>query len=118
MSAFINKDSDRSLRYRITGPQSIERLEPLLHTISGTKDEDTGNPSGSTVGWVAAEAEIIFSDRISLDFVWETTCERAWKEAHLRARVLNRLHNSAVDARLCSQYVIMKAFFTVIKLGR
>lgn len=68
-----------NLIFRMTGPQSIERLEPLLPKIV------------ETVNWMPAvdlEAPI--------DFVWETACEKVWEERHKSALVLNRLHNVAI----------------------
>lgn len=67
--------------YRITGPQSVERLEPLL-----TSFESIGP-------WHKADqAEY----DLQLDFVWETTCEMTWREKHNAARILNKLHNTHI----------------------
>jgi len=57
----------------------VERLEPLIHK-QGTWTRVSHPPSAST----------------SIDFVWETYCEKVWREAHNNAVVLNRLHNSLV----------------------
>lgn len=74
-----HSSSDRKpLLYRITGPQSIERIDPLLQNIEDfiwTKADDSVSP---------------------LDFVWETTCKIADKSQHIGATVLNRLHNSQI----------------------
>ena len=70
--------------YRITGKQSIERLEPLLHSRFkhlgpwGAVDEE--NPR----------------DPVKIDLVWETTCEQTWRTRHNAATVLNRLHNTQI----------------------
>ena len=50
------------LYYRITGPQSIERLEPLLSSLS------------SSLIWKPIDD----SDN-TISFVWETTCEKNWR---------------------------------------
>ncbi len=70
--------------YRITGPQSVERLTPLLKQVC----IETFRESSS---WAEANE----SSR-ELDFVWETACEKSWRERHQNARVLNRLNNSQV----------------------
>lgn len=64
--------------YRITGPHSVVRLDPLVHQF------------GDFV--LCTDLE-----NAKLDLVWETTCERAWKQVHDSAKVLNRLHNTQVD---------------------
>ena len=51
------------LYYRITGPQSIERLEPLLLLLS------------SSIIWKPIDS----NNDNKLSFVWETTCERNWR---------------------------------------
>lgn len=65
--------------YRITGPQSIERLEPLVARL------DDGS-------WRAFDAS---NDGI-VDLVWETTCEKTMKCYHDTAKVLNKLHNCQI----------------------
>jgi len=67
-------------KYRITGPQSVERLKPLLNSFEGI------------ASWEQATGD---RDEI-LDFVWETTCEVTWREKHSSALVLNKLHNTHV----------------------
>ena len=69
----------KELRYRITGPQSISRLEPLLQL----------EMRGVTCAPATTATE-------RLDFVWETTCQAAERQQHVEAAVLNRLHNSQV----------------------
>lgn len=66
--------------YRITGKQSIERLDPLVANVvtncsAWNKDVDLNRP---------------------LDFVWETTCEKELREYHNVAKVTNKLHNSQI----------------------
>ena len=68
----------KEVKYRITGPQSISRLEPLLAGMRGI----TCVPSTSSTE--------------PLDFVWETTCKAVERQQHVDATVLNRLHNSQV----------------------
>ena len=74
--------------YRITGKQSIERLEPLLHNRFthlgpwGSVDEGSQQDSDG-------------EDKC-LDLVWETTCEQTWRTRHNLATVLNRLHNTQI----------------------
>jgi glutathione synthase/RimK-type ligase-like ATP-grasp enzyme len=70
------------ISFRITGPQSIERLEPLIPQV--VADAVSVNPSAAEV------------DRQKLDFVWETTCEIAWRARHSEATVLNKLHNVVI----------------------
>lgn len=78
----------RTLVYRITGPQSIERLDPLLRCIQRTFSTAA---ESSVIQWRHAE-EI----DTQLDFVWETSCEKIWRDRHMRSTILNRLHNSEV----------------------
>lgn len=69
--------SSEPLRFRVTGKQSVERLEPLVRKLFPTSVwcDDVEQP---------------------LDFVWETTCEKSHKEVHANAKVLSRLHNTQV----------------------
>ena len=71
--------------YRITGPQSVERLEPLVQKLCAVSEGTEATDAGSDA---AAEKR--------LDLVWETACEQSWRARHSQARVLNRLHNSAI----------------------
>jgi hypothetical protein len=68
--------------YRITGPQSIARIEPLLRQ------------SGCNTEWVPVDETAIPSEAI--DLVWETCCEKTWKNSHCSAIIFNRLHNSQI----------------------
>jgi len=52
---------DLPMSYRITGPQSVARLEPLLLY-----------PLGGEQMWLPAELK---DDAGPIHFVWETTCE-------------------------------------------
>lgn len=80
MSQFVEA-STSPLLYRITGKQSVERLEPLL-----------ANVVKSSISWTPKSAP---SDQI-LDFVWETTCEKEYRAIHNNARIINKLHNSQI----------------------
>ncbi len=75
-------DSSETLIYRVTGPQSIDRLEPLIQglfpqsaSLSATKDVTAQRPC---------------------QFVWETACEISWRNVHANAIVLNKLHNITI----------------------
>lgn len=75
MSEFTN-----TFLYRITGKQSVERLDPLITNVvcncsAWKKDVDV---------------------KKQLDFVWETTCEKELREYHNAAKVTNKLHNSQI----------------------
>ena len=73
--------------YRVTGKQSIERIKPLLQTLD----------KQLKVVFIDIDDIVLGnSDDIRLDFVWETTCEKAFRAAHNNALVLNKLHNSQV----------------------
>ena len=67
--------------YRITGPQSIERIDPLLNHVFSQE-----------CNWERA----VQSSIQTIDFVWETSCEKSWKHRHDSAKVLNRLHNTNI----------------------
>jgi hypothetical protein len=70
--------SEDAVSYRITGPQSIERLDPLLKLTEG-------------LNWTRANGSTS-----SLHFVWETSCKKTEKNQHAEAVVYNRLHNSQI----------------------
>ena len=74
-----SSSDDDDIYYRITGPQSIDRLEPLLLSSSSFK-------------WKALDS----SNTQPISFVWETTCEKSWRERHNSALVLNKLHNTII----------------------
>jgi hypothetical protein len=66
--------------YRITGKQSIERLQPLIESFKNK--------------WlIPINPETV---SIPLDFVWETTCEKEWKSSHATAKIINRLNNTGI----------------------
>lgn len=74
-------ESTIPVTYRITGKQSIERLEPLLARVHPRlRFISCSDPSPSQ----------------AITFVWETYCEKAFKDAHNNAVILNRLHNSSI----------------------
>jgi hypothetical protein len=68
-------------RYRVTGPQSIERLDPLIRAFA----ELHGFLPIATVDATT-----------TYDFVWETTCEINQRGKHKDAFIINKLHNSTV----------------------
>ena len=73
-----------SKTYRITGPQSIARLEPLL------------SQCGSDINWVSIDASGEVTPTVPIDLVWETSCEKTWRDTHNSAIIFNRLHNSQI----------------------
>ena len=75
--------------FRVTGPQSIERLEPLVPQVLDDAVSVCSQEGGS-------EGKFIASGAKKLDFVWETACEMTWRERHSQATVLNKLHNVVV----------------------
>ena len=64
--------------FKITGPQSIERLQPLLKS---TKD----------LQWIMS-----IGSNSCLHFVWETSCKISERDQHLSSQIHNRLHNSQI----------------------
>ncbi len=75
--------------FRVTGPQSIERLEPLVpQVVPGAVS------ICSQEGQSGAKLEASGAER--LDFVWETACEMTWRARHSEATVLNKLHNVVI----------------------
>ena len=68
----------RTLSYRVTGLQSIDRIDPILQSF----DE---------FDWIS-----INHSTKALDFVWETTCTVIQRNQHIEARILNKLHNSQI----------------------
>jgi hypothetical protein len=69
------------LTCRLTGPQSRERINPILLQFALDRN---------------IRVEIAQDPICKIDFVWETYCEKNWREAHNHAKVLNRLSNSQV----------------------
>ena len=67
--------------YRVTGPQSIVRLDPIVKSFL-----KLGH-------WVQAHDP---TTECRIDFVWETACEKCWRTRHFNALILNKLHNTAV----------------------
>lgn len=70
--------SKRTLSYRLTGLQSIERIDPILK-------------SSDEFDWIS-----INHSADALDFVWETSCKVVQRSQHVEARILNKLHNSII----------------------
>ncbi|KAJ1427693.1 tubulin-tyrosine ligase family-domain-containing protein, partial [Ochromonadaceae sp. CCMP2298] len=69
--------------FRVTGKQSIERLEPLIKAL--------------VPGAVSAEELIADQKELpALDFVWETTCRREHRPIHQNAALTNKLHNAQI----------------------
>jgi hypothetical protein len=82
-------------KFRVTGPQSVERLEPIVRrlipgaqAVSTSADPDAGYGKGGDGSDLGADKK--------LDLVWETTCQQTWRERHNGALVLNKLHNVTV----------------------
>ncbi|CAM9937662.1 unnamed protein product [Discosporangium mesarthrocarpum] len=96
----------RTLSFRITGAASVKRIEPLLqrdlgHRIAWSQPEASG-PRKINDGRDPLEEGGGLSSgggRFKcLDFVWETTVTKEWKDAHRAARVLNRLSGAQASA--------------------
>lgn len=68
--------------YRVTGPQSVERLNPLVQQLGAFRE--------------CHDIKEALESNLKMDFVWETYCEKVWKGLHDSAKVLNRLHNTQV----------------------
>ena len=84
----MNKNSvyiDEPLTYRITGPQSIDRLEPLLKGLEPFR-------------WTSIDDVKLDETRTSspIDFIWETTFKLTERNTHIEAIILNKLHNSLI----------------------
>ena len=103
-AAMAQDGASRTFHYRITGPQSVARLRPLLAAIVAPMSAVEASPPLLH----APPAQNFLPENTSstpnhpgphspkLDFVWETTCEQTWRNAHARATVHNRLHNSCI----------------------
>lgn len=77
---FAGDNKEGRFCYRITGKQSVERLDPIVARLM---------PNAVRVGKLEQQDS-------KLDFVWETTCEKHLRSQHQSARVLNKLHNSQI----------------------
>jgi hypothetical protein len=85
MAEFVDDDNQPCGKFlcRVTGKQSVERLEPLIASV--------------VPATTFCDATVLRSGKIlKLDFVWETTCEKDLKQFHQNATILNRLHNSHI----------------------
>jgi hypothetical protein len=81
MTEFLTDiDATHMFTYRITGKQSIERLE--INQLSRTYHF-------SVEPYRLGESK-------SLSFVWETTCEKHYKKAHQSAFIINKLNNTQI----------------------
>jgi hypothetical protein len=82
--------------YRITGKQSIERLQPLIENFRNEWLKPVSfcefNPSGDYD--TASNSTVKLPS--ALEFVWETTCEKNWKSAHSNAAIINRLNHTTI----------------------
>lgn len=92
MSVFV-KDSERAstefeFTYRITGKQSIERLEPLIESLR--------NEWFHPVSYCNFSSDPSTIPTLPLQFVWETTCEKSWKQIHSNAKILNKMNNTSI----------------------
>ena len=81
MAQFV--EAREPITFRVTGKQSIERLEPLL----------VGNDWDIECIPVGVEQ---LRNGVLPVFVWETTCEKEFKQVHQSAKIINRLHNSTI----------------------
>lgn len=86
----IEEEKEVKRWYRITGKQSIERLEPLLCS----RFKHMG-PWGAVDGKHQHQRGVEGEDT-PIDLVWETTCEQTWRTRHNSAIVLNKLHNTQI----------------------
>ena len=70
--------SATKIRYRITGPQSIQRLTPLLHSLRGV------SCIAATDVLLTSAANVNHGSSVDkLDFVWETACKITERQQHL-----------------------------------
>ncbi|CAM9554675.1 unnamed protein product [Choristocarpus tenellus] len=91
------------LSFRITGPASVKRIQPLLRRNWGGYEvvwSQRGMSACPRKGRGAEEKDEVVRKggfvEGELDFVWETTVSKDWKEAHRAARVLNRLSGAQI----------------------
>ena len=77
----MESEKARVFRCRITGPQSIDRLDPLIRNLLEVNNISKISSSNTCEYY---------------DYIWETTCERNMREKHKQATVLNKLHNTVV----------------------
>ncbi len=81
MAQFV--ESNHPVLFRVTGKQSVERLEPLL----------INNKWGLECLPVSTQQ---LQDGIVPNFVWETTCEKDLRNLHQKATIINKLHNTQI----------------------
>ena len=86
----------RSFIFKVTGPQSVQRLTPLISEFGFSTID---------VGCRDIDASFIKSPHL----IWETTCEKAHRTMHKTAVVLNKLNNTHV--------IESKSSFAFLQLG-
>lgn len=93
MSVFVedceSASTEFAFTYRITGKQSIERLEPLIESLRN----EWFHPV-SYCNFSSSDPSTI--PTLPLQFVWETTCEKSWKQIHLSAKIFNKMNNTSI----------------------
>jgi hypothetical protein len=103
------QNSNKIFTYRITGPQSIERLESLVNSLyksnnlyscplnwSNINDIEEDINNMKDIKEDNKELQKFNSIDNKIDFIWETTCEKIWLERHMNAIVINKLHNTNI----------------------
>jgi hypothetical protein len=109
--SLVGMSTEPTLVFRVTGPQSIERIERLVPQVLPTCDSICRGPGSADYCREKREAEDNDNSATSDDietpsfsaaavkvvhFVWETTCEQTWRDRHNAALVLNKLHNVTI----------------------
>lgn len=95
----LNNNNINYFVYRITGKQSIERLEPLIYSLFKTNQyskEKKLIPISYEKYTQITNCYSLDNQHNKIDFVWETTCEKVNKTLHQSAQILNKLHNSSI----------------------
>ena len=92
--ADFSKTNTQGMHYRVTGKQSVERLDPLIKTLF---------PNAISHQTIELETKV---ESKPLDFVWETTCEKGLRKHQQEATVFNKLHNSQIiESKACLAYL-------------
>lgn len=98
MTTFVERRERYKVYYRVTGKQSVERLDPLFQTLSSEKVEFVSIATGPDLVVSSSEAKDVLANMENTRplIVWETTCEKELKPLHQQALVYNKMLNSQI----------------------
>eukprot|EP01033_Poteriospumella_lacustris_P013421 gene13421-9611_t len=104
MAAF-EENIEQAVHYRVTGKQSVERLDPLFQALNSNSVVRTAKITFQSIATYpdnkllpADETRRILEQSTQFQplLLWETTCEKELKPLHQQAVIRNKLLNNTV----------------------